>query len=539
MTSTRRGTLGIAASAAILAGLISPLAASANVYCVGTSGGDCTNLSADFQTALNDADTNAGNDTVRLGPVTFTGPQLTGFDYVAGNGNVSIIGAGQGQTTLTMPADPGSAFTINEVLHLDGSGGGSSVSDLTIALPTPSNNDMFGSQYRGVVLFQGHATRVSVTAPAIQVNGYGFWAMSAASPTTIEDSSVSFPLGMNAGQTGVIGDGSITVEDSSINADRGFLLRTAGLTHAIRRTIVRARFYGITLDRGTLNLASTLINLGSFDGFGVRSEGNDGSADSATLNLDHATFVGTNPSFDGVAVIADDPMAADTMTATITNSVISGPAVPITRSAGNTDTANVSTDYSNYNAAGNVSSNTGGGMGAITAAHTTNLAPGFVNPALGDYHLASTSPLIDTGDPAPAGMGELDLDGHPRGLDGTPPCFPPAAGIRDIGADEFVCAAPQGAVTPDAAPDTTAAGKDRIKTRKKRVRVMIALGASEAGVRFACSIDGGPFLACSNPFLTPKLRRGAHEVLVRATDALGNADPTPAAFEFRILRKRR
>ncbi len=54
--------------------------------------------------------------------------------------------------------------------------------------------------------------------------------------------------------------------------------------------------------------------------------------------------------------------------------------------------------------------------------------PRFVNPAIGDYHLAPDSPAIDAGDPYFVGpMGETDLDGDPRVL----------GGITDIGADEY------------------------------------------------------------------------------------------------------
>ncbi len=51
---------------------------------------------------------------------------------------------------------------------------------------------------------------------------------------------------------------------------------------------------------------------------------------------------------------------------------------------------------------------------------------------------------------------------------------------------------------------------------------------------FECSIDGGPFSACTSPFTTPRLRGGTHTFQVRARDAAGNVDPTPATFEFQI-----
>jgi hypothetical protein len=49
--------------------------------------------------------------------------------------------------------------------------------------------------------------------------------------------------------------------------------------------------------------------------------------------------------------------------------------------------------------------------------------------------------------------------------------------------------------------------------------------ADEAGVGFECSIDGGPFAACSSPFTAPSLGGGPHRFAVRARDAAGNLGP--------------
>jgi hypothetical protein len=58
--------------------------------------------------------------------------------------------------------------------------------------------------------------------------------------------------------------------------------------------------------------------------------------------------------------------------------------------------------------------------------------------------------------------------------------------------------------------------------------------SSEPGSRFECSLDGGPFVACSSPYTTARLRGGRHTLSVRAIDAAGNADPTPTVYVFEI-----
>ena len=50
--------------------------------------------------------------------------------------------------------------------------------------------------------------------------------------------------------------------------------------------------------------------------------------------------------------------------------------------------------------------------------------------------------------------------------------------------------------------------------------------------RFECSVDGAPFAACTTPFVTAALPEGPHSFAVRAIDAFGNVDPTPAVANW-------
>ena len=64
------------------------------------------------------------------------------------------------------------------------------------------------------------------------------------------------------------------------------------------------------------------------------------------------------------------------------------------------------------------------------------------------------------------------------------------------------------------------------------VSASFAFSSSEAGSTFECSLDGEAFVGCASPKEYTGLSDGAHAFRVRATDAAGNTDPTPAERSF-------
>jgi len=60
--------------------------------------------------------------------------------------------------------------------------------------------------------------------------------------------------------------------------------------------------------------------------------------------------------------------------------------------------------------------------------------------------------------------------------------------------------------------------------------------ATGGATAFECSIDNGPFGPCLTPRILDGLGDGRHEFAVRARDAAGNVDPTPARRAFTVDR---
>jgi hypothetical protein len=58
--------------------------------------------------------------------------------------------------------------------------------------------------------------------------------------------------------------------------------------------------------------------------------------------------------------------------------------------------------------------------------------------------------------------------------------------------------------------------------------------ASEAGSSFSCRLDDGAWAACGSPKGYTGLANGTHTFLVRATDAAGNVDGTPASRSWTV-----
>jgi acid phosphatase type 7 len=93
----------------------------------------------------------------------------------------------------------------------------------------------------------------------------------------------------------------------------------------------------------------------------------------------------------------------------------------------------------------------------------------------------------------------------------------------------FTTAAPPADTT---APDTTITSgpSGTLKSREAE----FTFSSNETGSTFECKLDGGAFAPCTSPAGLSNLSDGTHTFDVKATDAAGNTDPTPASRRWKV-----
>ncbi len=108
------------------------------------------------------------------------------------------------------------------------------------------------------------------------------------------------------------------------------------------------------------------------------------------------------------------------------------------------------------------------------------------------------------------------------------------AGILAATGDDVVgsCGQP----LANAEPDTAITKHPRKKTRKRRARFEFTTDDSCAG--FECHFDAKPFKPCTSPLSKKLKQRRRHRFEVRAVDSAGLPDAQPAAYKWRIKKKK-
>jgi lysophospholipase L1-like esterase len=96
------------------------------------------------------------------------------------------------------------------------------------------------------------------------------------------------------------------------------------------------------------------------------------------------------------------------------------------------------------------------------------------------------------------------------------------------------CQAPQTPPPTDtAAPDTTITKAPDNKLDRDKAKYRFT--SSETPSTYECKLDRNPFEACTSPRTLKHLEPGRHTFRIRATDAAGNVDQTPATDRFKVI----
>jgi hypothetical protein len=323
----------------------------------------------------------------------------------------------------------------------------------------------------------------------------------------------------------------------------GNLLNTAGsitLDH-VRVTGGRAgEGGGVANVNGTMTIQSSLIDGNDLTGHDSRGDGggilNHGLTAPATLTVRDSTVAGNISTDDGAGISSDSTSFSTTTT------------------------------LERVTVARNRSSSGIGGIRFLGAGTFTVrgsiiddnlLAPASSAPVELN---CTTSPAISSGGGNVAGTGEcpfaasgdvvgvnallsaalvnaggqtdvLTISANSPAIDRNPGCV--ALDQRDVSRPQGA-ACDSGAYEHNFEPDTSlsASGSGRTRT--------FAFGASEGGATFQCRLDGpagtGAFAPCSSPMSFANLPGGRYTFYVRAVDALGVPDSTPAATTFDVAR---
>jgi hypothetical protein len=283
----------------------------------------------------------------------------------------------------------------------------------------------------------------------------------------------------------------------------------------------------------------------------------DDGKQGGTIDATNVTVVGSDQFVTGAESVGTNAGAATHLT--IENSAIAQTTHSLSRQDANGGTASLIASHSAYDH----STVSDLGSGSIDHAQS-NLdlkTPGFVDPAVDDYHLAADSPLRDAGDPSPAGgLAATDLGKNPRSVDGNGD----GTAAPDIGAFEFQPppappVAPTSPTTPapvtppDFAPAITSAGLTHRRfsigraprhgtafrltlSKTATVKIAIRYAKRSAGTLKRATHQGANKIAFTGRIGRRTLKPGRYMATITAADASGKRS-APRTLRFTVVKR--
>jgi hypothetical protein len=499
-------------------------------------------------------------DKIYLGPGTYSdGP------YVLPSG-VSLQGSGAGigasATLLTLPAGAQTYLTVD----------GGLVSDLRVSLST-------GNGATGIAATHGSVIDNVVVYGVGSTGSTGLRAQVA----TVQDVTVNVTGG--AGNTAVSATGTNTFTDSTWRGGADGFLMVSG-TDTVSRVTVEDADTAVRVDAGSLTIDDAVLDLGTTGTAGLLAQP---TTDAAGVTAAFLTVVGGATGARGVVAAASGGLAA---TVTLASSIIRGPATSLARSGGTGKTLTVT--RSDYETTQGVVTDGGGNLvgvdpgfidaatgdydlradspvvdkGMASGAASKDRAgrgrsfdgdrDGVAVPDMGAYELHDITPptTVITSGPkgatkdttpvftfhaGPFATFECQLDGSAFQTCSSPVTTTP---LPD-GPHTFTVRATDPSFNVEPNPPTVrftvdTRAPDTVLTKKPHQRLFrpkakLKFASSEPGAKFQCKLDKLPWRSCRSPYRW-SIKVGKHRFQVRAVDAAGNRDRSPAHVEFKRLR---
>jgi hypothetical protein len=157
--------------------------------------------------------------------------------------------------------------------------------------------------------------------------------------------------------------------------------------------------------------------------------------------------------------------------------------------------------------------------------------------AIGGYAFHNLTPPAPT-DPPPGSTNTYSMGSNIQA--GISASLEPDVDGDGFGDETQDCAPNDPARAEDCTPpNSTITEMPKDKTTKKTAT--FGFTSNKPGSSFQCSVDGRAakaFSPCTSPF-TVKVKKGVHNFQVRAIDAVGNVETTPAEDDWKVKKKRK